>query len=123
MANSVEGGTEVNESNINEWFDVDCSLPAFENVTDDEILLRAQGIVDSESEDEEGGECFTDPKVTHSTALTRVDLEGQEDTLLCDKMLLRKIRSTIIKKEELTHSYFIIVDEDTIPRKKLQLSS
>lgn len=107
MANSVEGGREVDEADINEWFDIDCNLPAFENLTDDEILMRAQGIEEQAGSDSdcEGGEsAAAEPKVTHSTALSYAEglidyLEGQEDALLCDKLMLRKIRASIIKKQ------------------------
>lgn len=108
LANTVSGGENVDQDDITQWFEVDAQLSAFECLTDEEIVMRAQGHVDSESDScEEGGEsgdCALQQTVTHGTALTYVEglldyLDGQEDAVLCDKLVLRKLRSTILKKE------------------------
>ena len=65
LANTVPGGENVDQDNINEWFEVDANMPAFEVLTD-KILLRAQGIAESESgsvdEGEGSDECVSIPK-------------------------------------------------------------
>ena len=85
----------------NEWFEVDANMPAFEVLTDDEILMCvqvvAESVSDSDDEWEGSDECVSEPKVIHGTALNYVEglldyLEGQEDTLVCDKLVLCKIR-------------------------------
>lgn len=112
LANTVPGGEQVDANDIAQWFDVDAQLSAFQCLSDNDIVMRAQGQAesDSDSSDEEGGgegssgHVTQQPTVTHGTALTYVEglldyLDGQEDTLLCDTMVLRKIRSAILKKE------------------------
>lgn len=112
LANTVPGGENVDQNDITQWFEVDAQLSAFECLTDEDIVRRAQAQVESESDscDEEGesSDCaiaaLTQQTVTHGMALTHVNglldyLEAQEDGLLCDKLVLRKLRSTILKKE------------------------
>ena len=84
-------------------------------------MYKRQGVAESESGSEDEGEgsdeCVSKPKVTHGTALNYVEglldyLEGQEDTLLCNKLVLRKIRFSILrntasaKKQKLLPNYF-----------------
>lgn len=114
ISNAVPGGENVDEENIVEWLQCDKDLPGFEALSDEQILRRATGEADAESESEgedEGGEeregdsqsAVAKAKVTHSAALQHVEslidyLDGQPDTLLCDIMTLRKIRSNLLKK-------------------------
>jgi hypothetical protein len=109
IANHVEGGEAVDQQNIIEWFQCDNDVPAFETLTDDEILRYAQGeeLADDATDDagaEEEGEGQENNAITHGAARHHVEclldyLEGQTDSLLCDKLTLRKLRSIIIKKE------------------------
>lgn len=111
MAKQVPGGESIDEDeNIDEWFQCDKDLPSFEMMSDEEIVRRAtQGQGETESDEEgvvEGGEeasADTD-NITHSAALNHLEclldyLEGQEDTLICDKLMLTKLRSSIAIKE------------------------
>ena len=79
LANTVPGGENVDQDNINEWFEVDANMPAFELLTDDKILC-AQGVAESESGSDDEGEgsdkCVSEPKVTHRTALNYVEGYG-----------------------------------------------
>lgn len=114
MAKQVPGGESIDEDeNIDEWFQCDKDLPSLEMMSDEEIVRRAtqgQGEMESDEEGvEEGGEeasADTD-KITHSAALKHLEcfldyLEGQEDTLICDKLMLPKLRSSIAIKERHT---------------------
>lgn len=103
LAKTVVGGENVDVDNINDWLNVDLLLPAFEVVSDEEILRRAQGI-DSESGSEEEEDIPLEPKITYATARSYVEglldfLEGEQDTTTCDIMVLRKIRANIVRKE------------------------
>ena len=70
----------------------------------EQIVKRAQGINDSSDDDEEESTLIPDKRISHSSALEWTEnlldyLEQQDDSLLSDKLLLRKLRSTIRKKE------------------------
>lgn len=106
IANQVEGGEAVDQQNVIEWFECDNNLTAFETLTDEEILQQARGEAasDDDASDEGEGEEQTNNVITHGAARHHVEclldyLEGQSDTLLCDKLTLRKLRSMIVKKE------------------------
>lgn len=110
MAVEVSGGEEVDAENINSWFECDNDLPAFEKKSDEDIVRSVmEGDAESEGEDdEEGGEEATadcSQSVSHGAALVHVEslldyIEGQDDALLSDKLVLRKLRSQIIKKQQ-----------------------
>lgn len=102
LLNSVAGGEKVDEENIEEWFDVDLKEQGFELLSNEEIIRRAQGVVEEAANqsgsDEE--EADTLPPKSHSEAIVHVDglleyLERQPDSLLCDKLMLRRLRSQI----------------------------
>lgn len=99
LAKSVCGGSDVDEENIVEWMNCDASDRGFEHLTDDEILA-GETVVVSDEEDEEA---WQETKISHEVALTHIDglisyLEEQDDTSLCDKMLLKKLQSQIKKR-------------------------
>ena len=56
LANTVPSGENVDQDNINEWFEVDANMPTFEVFTDDEILMHEQGVAESESGCDDEGE-------------------------------------------------------------------
>jgi hypothetical protein len=98
------GCENVDGENIEEWFQVDCAVPGRELRSDEEIVKRAQGINDSSDDDEEESTLIPDKRISHSSALEWTEhlldyLVQQDDALLSDKLLLRKLRSTIRKKE------------------------
>lgn len=104
LARSLPGGEKVSEEDIDEWLNIDRDLPAVEVLSDEEILRRAQGI-DSESGSEEEEEAVpAGPKVNYATARQYVEglldfMDGEDDSTVCDLMVLRKIRASILKKE------------------------
>lgn len=75
LATTVPGGENVDQDNINEWFEVDANMPAFEVLADDEISMRAQGVTESESgsvdKGEECDECVYERKDTRGSAELR----------------------------------------------------
>lgn len=102
LAKTVPGGEKVDEEDINEWLNIDMGIPSFEVVSDEEILRRAQGIVSESGEEEPdtGGEAkVTYAEVRHYAERLLEFLEGEEDTTQYDFLVLRKIISSIIKKE------------------------
>ena len=101
---TTPGCENVDAENIEEWFQVDCAVPGHELQSDEQIVKRAQGINDSSDDDEEESTLIPDKRISHSSALEWTEnlldyLEQQDDSLLSDKLLLRKLRSTIRKKE------------------------
>lgn len=120
MAREVPGGEEVDKENVEEWFQCDKDLPSFEMQSDDDIVRRAQGegedsMSGGEGEEGEVGEEETSDKISHSAALNHLNclldyMEGQDDTLLSDKLVLRKLRSTIAKKERCSKRQTKMID-------------
>lgn len=109
MAVEVPGGEQVDADNIISWFECDIDLPAFEQKSDEDIIrsvMEGEGDAVSEGEeDEEEGEGASSQTITHSAALLHVEslldyIEGQDDALLSDKIVLRKLRSQIMKKQQ-----------------------
>lgn len=96
----------VDSENIEEWFAVDCTLPGHVMLSDDEIVKRALGENDDcsdESEDDDSP-LIPEKRICHSSALEWTEnlldyLEQQDDSLMSDKLMLRKLRSTLRKKE------------------------
>uniref|UniRef100_A0A1B6IKK4 Uncharacterized protein n=1 Tax=Homalodisca liturata TaxID=320908 RepID=A0A1B6IKK4_9HEMI len=91
--------------NVNEWLNIDKDFPAFEN-KDDEIVRRKLLIVKGDGEGCEEGEegLQAEPEVSHRAAINHIQylldyLEGQEDSLLCNKLVSRNLRSPVIRKK------------------------
>ncbi|PNF43064.1 Jerky protein homolog-like [Cryptotermes secundus] len=106
VANQVHGGEEVNEENIREWFNCDSCEPGFEMLSSDEIVtsMGVQPEEREESENEEEVDSVASKKVSHGAALNHLEslldyLESEEDSLLSDKLILRRLRTDIRKKE------------------------
>lgn len=101
VAVEVPGGEEVNAVNINSWFECDIDQHAFENKSDEDLVrLVMDGDAQSYREDkEEKGEKATadcSQSVSHGATLVHVEsflvyMEGQDDALLCEKLVLRKL--------------------------------
>ncbi|PNF42464.1 hypothetical protein B7P43_G08744 [Cryptotermes secundus] len=106
LANQVHGGEEVNEKNIREWFDCDLCEPGFEMLSSDEIvsLVGVQPKEREESENEEEVDSTASKKISHGAALNHLEslldyLESEENSLLSDKLILRRLCTDIRKKE------------------------
>jgi uncharacterized protein YehS (DUF1456 family) len=101
---SFTEGENVDEENINEWINYDANDPGFERLSDEQIVSGALGTVsESEGKEEENDEVNEVKRVSHEAALKHIDgiikyLEEQDDTTLCDKMLLKKLQSQVKKK-------------------------
>jgi len=108
FAKSITQGENVDEDNIDEWINCDANNPGFEHHTDKQIVGGALGMV-SEIEEEENDEIHcTLKQVSHEAALRHIDelvqyLDEQDDTTLCDKMLLknfnRKLKKSVSKQK------------------------
>lgn len=101
LAKSVPGGSNVDEDNIVEWINCDANDPGLEHLTDEEIISGEKGVVSDESDEEDEGEGMQ-KKMSHDEALTHIEgiikyIEEQDDSSLCDKMLLKNLRSQIKK--------------------------
>ncbi|XP_038611499.1 jerky protein homolog-like [Tachyglossus aculeatus] len=103
----AEGCGDVDVDDVERWFDVDRAEPGYEVLTDSEIIRRAQGWGDDSSGNEEEGEPGLVPErpISHAAALEWTEsllnyLEQQCDTLLSDKLLVRRLRTTIRKKQK-----------------------
>ena len=105
---STEGGKEVDSGNILEWFNVDCDDLGCEVLSDSEIIKSAQGqTTDSDESDDEDMELIPETRINNSSALQWTEglleyLEQQSDSLLSDKLVLRRLRATIKKKEAMS---------------------
>ena len=112
LAKSVAGGENVDEGNITEWIDCDSNDPGFEHVTVDQIVEEALGVNLEESDEEDGK---VQKKVSHDAALAHVQgliqyLEEEDDSSLCDKIVLKKLQSQIKKKCSNTKKQKLLTD-------------
>ncbi|KAL4096795.1 hypothetical protein QTP88_021679 [Uroleucon formosanum] len=116
FSKSFTGGENVDEENINEWINCDVNDPELERLSDEQIVSGALGTVsESEGEEEENDEVNEVKQVSHEAALQHIDgiiiyLEEQDDTTLCDKMLLKKLQSQVKKKSFQTKKQQLVTD-------------
>uniref|UniRef100_H3A2J1 HTH psq-type domain-containing protein n=1 Tax=Latimeria chalumnae TaxID=7897 RepID=H3A2J1_LATCH len=102
----TEGCENVDNENIEQWFEVDSTEPGYEVLTDSEIVRRVQGQADITSEnEEEQTELIPKRRISHASALEWTEnlldyLEQKDDTLLSDKLVLRRLRTTIRNKQK-----------------------
>lgn len=103
------GCEAVDRENISEWFDVDNTEAGHEMLSESAIVDRVQGKSEeaNDSEDDDNTPLIPETVVSHASALQWADglldyLEQQEDAPLCDKLVLRKIRSAIYKRQATT---------------------
>uniref|UniRef100_A0A2S2QZ92 Jerky-like n=1 Tax=Sipha flava TaxID=143950 RepID=A0A2S2QZ92_9HEMI len=115
FSKSLTRGENVDEENINEWINCDANDQGFERLSDEQIVSEALGTVsESEGEEEENDEVNKVKQVSHEAALKHVDgiikfLEEQDDTILCDKMLLKKLQSQVKKKSFQTKKQQLVI--------------
>jgi len=89
-------------------FNVDCDDLGCEVLSDSEIIKSAQGqTTDSDESDDEDMELIPETRINNSSALQWTEglleyLEQQSDSLLSDKLVLRRLRATIKKKEAMS---------------------
>ncbi|XP_050523014.1 jerky protein homolog-like [Daktulosphaira vitifoliae] len=116
FSKSLTGGENFDEENINEWINCDANDPGFERLSDEQIVSGALDTVsESEGEEEENDEINDVKQVSHEEALKHIDgiikyLEEQDDTTLCDKMLLKKLQSQVKKKSFQTKKQKLLTD-------------
>uniref|UniRef100_H3AHU5 HTH CENPB-type domain-containing protein n=1 Tax=Latimeria chalumnae TaxID=7897 RepID=H3AHU5_LATCH len=100
----TEGCENVDNENIEQWFEVDSTKPGYEVLTDSEIVRRVQGQADISENEEEQTELIPERHVCHASALKWTEnlldyLEQQDDMLLSEKLVLRRLRTTIRNKQ------------------------
>ncbi|XP_064421026.1 jerky protein homolog-like [Latimeria chalumnae] len=100
----TEGCENVDNENIEQWFEVDSTEPGYEVLTDSEIVRRVQGQADISENEEEQTELIPERHICHASALEWTEnlldyLEQQDDTLLSEKLVLRRLRTTIRNKQ------------------------
>uniref|UniRef100_H3AS01 HTH CENPB-type domain-containing protein n=1 Tax=Latimeria chalumnae TaxID=7897 RepID=H3AS01_LATCH len=107
----TEGCENVDNENIEQWFEVDSTEPGYEVLTDSEIVRRVQGQADISENVEEQTELIPERYICHASALewteNLLDLEQQDDTLLSEKLVLRRLRTTIRKTEYIDETKYL----------------
>ncbi|XP_003341417.2 tigger transposable element-derived protein 2 [Monodelphis domestica] len=103
----TEGCENVDIENIEDWFEAENTEPNYDVLTDSE---GTQGQIDqgdhsSENEEVEETELISQRHISHKSALEWTEnlldyLEQQDDMLLSDKLVLRRLRTTIRKKQK-----------------------
>ncbi|XP_020843961.2 tigger transposable element-derived protein 2 [Phascolarctos cinereus] len=103
----TEGCENVDIENIEDWFEAENAEPSYDVLTDSE---GTQGQVDqadhaSKNEEVEETELISQRHISHKSALEWTEnlldyLEQQDDMLLSDKLVLRRLRTTIRKKQK-----------------------
>uniref|UniRef100_H3ABR8 HTH CENPB-type domain-containing protein n=1 Tax=Latimeria chalumnae TaxID=7897 RepID=H3ABR8_LATCH len=93
----TEGCENVDNENLEQWFEVDSTEPGYKVLTDSEIVRRVQG-------QEEQTELIPERRISHASALKWTNLldylEQQDDTLLSEKLVLRRLKTTIRNKQK-----------------------
>jgi hypothetical protein len=102
----ITGCESVDEEAVREWLKADENLTGHEILSDDEMVRRVTNGEEAPprlNEDLKEEDLVPANKISHSTALTRVEalldyVEQEDDIALADKMMLHNLRTTIRKK-------------------------
>ncbi len=110
MIRKIPGGEDVDEQNLQEWFECDANERGYEQMTDEQTVSNVKGVDvagGEESESEEEGETAASSQQTqtlsHGAALAQAEtlleyVESQDDSLITDTILLRNLISRIKRR-------------------------